>query len=131
MNAWRTPDRVLSNHAEDQRTRFLVHASSTDLSAMPREPRPVQFEACPMPAHDCIRLDDEKDPLSIGPNPLQHYPKQSIRSGKPRLRMPLGQDCKLSTKRHVFQEQVAARAKEPSRQDRKKPKRVTTIKLAA
>jgi hypothetical protein len=50
--------------------------------------------------------------LPANPKLWQHHPTQSVRSGESRLREPLPQDDKLSPKRHVFLEQISARAKD-------------------
>jgi hypothetical protein len=50
-----------------------------------------------------------RGPLPSRPKPPQDHPEQLVRSGKPRLRMLLLQNGKLLPKRHIFQEEVAAR----------------------
>ena len=74
-----------------------------------------------MPTDNGLRLYDEKDPLPVGPKPLQHHPKQFVRSGKSRSRTPLAQDRKLLPKGQVFQKQVATRTDRSSEQNEQKP----------
>ena len=111
VNARRTPGRILGDHAEDEFAQFPADAFSSRAGPMPRKPRPIQLEPCPMPANDGLRLDEDQRPFPSRPEPPQDDPEQFIGSGKPRLRMSPFQDGKLLPKRQVFQEQVAARAK--------------------
>jgi hypothetical protein len=121
MDSGRTPSPVLGNHAEDEFAQFPADAPSSCPNLMPREPRPISLEPCSMPAHNSFRLDENQRLLPATPNPPQHHPKQLVRTGESRLRMPSPQDRKLLPKRHVFQDQIPARAKETNSQYRKKP----------
>jgi hypothetical protein len=103
--ARRTPGRVLSHHSVDEFAQFPAHTSSARMLPMPREPRPIQFESCPMPADDRLRLDKNQCLPPTRPEPPQYHPKQLIESGKPRLWMPLFQDGKLLPQSEDFQEQ--------------------------
>src|ERR1035437_6079196 len=49
MNARRTPSLVFAYHAKDKLAQFLAHTSSAHSAATPREPCPVQCEACASP----------------------------------------------------------------------------------
>ena len=95
MNARRTPGRVLGDHAEDELTQFPADTLSSRADSMPRKPRPRQLEPCPVPANNCLRLDQDQHPLPSPPEPPQDHPKQFVMSGNPRLRMLLFQNCEL------------------------------------
>jgi len=45
VNPWRTPGRILGNHANDQLAQFLGNAFSSDTGPMPRKPSPIQLES--------------------------------------------------------------------------------------
>ena len=115
VNAGCTPGQVLCNHVEDEFAQLPADAFSSHTDPTPREPPPIQLEPYPMPANDGLRLDKDQCPLPSRPKPPQHHPKQFIRSAKPQLRVALPQDCKLLPKSQIFQQQVAARAKELGR----------------
>ena len=121
MNARRAPGGVLGYHAKDQLSQFPSDAFSSHTDPMPRKPGPIQPESCPMPANDGFGLDENQSPVPMSPEPAQHHPEQFVRKSKPRLRMLLFQDGELLSKSQIFQEQIAARAKEASTYDRQKP----------
>src|ERR1035437_4346494 len=131
VNPRRTPGWVFGNHAEDEVAQFLAYASSSHACSMPREPRPIQLEACPVPANHCLRLHEEQRPLPSRPKPPQNHPKQFVGSGKSRLRVPLPQDAQLLPERQVFQEQVAARTDRANEQDEQEPQRTRHVPLVA
>ncbi len=109
VNARCSPGRIFSNHAEDQLAQFPAYTSSARTLPMPREPRPIQFEPCAVPADDRLRLYEDQSPTPPGPKPSRHHPKQFVRGGKSRLRVPLFQDSKLLPKRQIFQQKVTTR----------------------
>ena len=123
MNPRSTPGGVLVDHTEDQFTQFPVHALSSRTNPMPRKPFPIHLESGLVPSHYGLRLDNNQRLLPSRPEPPQHNPEEPIRSSKSRLRTPLPQDRKLLPERQVFQQQVAARAKEVNSQNEQKPHR--------
>src|ERR1035441_7444332 len=56
MNPRRSPRPVLGHHTKDQLAQILTHASSARTFPMPREPRPIQLEPCPVPPDNRLRL---------------------------------------------------------------------------
>ena len=108
VNARRAPSGILRDHAKDQFAQFLTDALSSHAGPMVREPRPIQLETRPMPANDCLRLDEEQRPTPSGPEPSQDPPEEFVRNTKPRLRTPSLQNSKLLPQCQVFQEQIAA-----------------------
>ena len=108
MNARRTPGRVLGHHAEDELAQFLVHAFSSCMFAMPREPRPVELEASSMPANDSLRLNENQSSLPSRPEAPQHHPEESIGIGKPWPRAMSREDQYLLPQSQVFQEKMMA-----------------------
>ena len=108
MNARRAPSRVLGDHSEDEFAQFPAHALSSRSGPVSRKPLPIHFEACPMPANDSLRLDEDQSPLPSWPEPPQDHPEQSVRRPKPRLRMLPPQDCDLLPKCQVFKEEISA-----------------------
>jgi hypothetical protein len=118
MNARCASSGVLGDHAEDEISRFSADALPACPSLVPREPRPIQFETGSVSSRNRLRLDKNQRLLPATPNLPQHHPKQSVRTGQSRLRMPSPQDRKLLPKRHVFQEQVSAGAKESGKRDK-------------
>ena len=87
MDARRSPSSVLGHHAEDQLAQFPAHTSSARTLPMPREPRPIQLEPCPVPPDNRLRLDEDQCPLPLRPEPTQENPKESVRS------LELGYGC--------------------------------------
>jgi hypothetical protein len=57
VNPRRASGRVFGNHAEDEFAQFPADTSSSHAGAMPREPRRMQIETCPMPANNGVRLN--------------------------------------------------------------------------
>ena len=117
------PGRVLGDHAKDEFAQFPVHTSSSRTAPMPREPSPIQLESLPMPADNRLRLDDEERLFPSGPESPQQEPKQPIRRGETRLRMPGSQNGKLLPQGKIFQKKVTARTKRSGEQDEQKPQR--------
>ena len=74
MNPGRTPGGILSNHAEDELAHFPADAFSSNMDTMPREPRPIQLEPCPMPANNCLRLNENQCLPPSTPEPPQNQP---------------------------------------------------------
>src|ERR1039458_7609748 len=108
MNAWRTPSPIVGNHPEDEFTQFPVDAFPSHTLSMPREPRPIELEPCPMPANDRLWLNEDQCPFPVNPQPPQHHPEQFVGSSKSRLRMHLFENTELLPKSQVFQEQITA-----------------------
>jgi len=78
VHSRRTPGRILGHHAEDHVTKLLGDTLSPSSSAMSREPRPVQFESCPMPSHDRLRLHEHQGTFPSRPKSPQHDPEQLV-----------------------------------------------------
>jgi hypothetical protein len=57
----------------------------------------------------------------VTPEMAQHHPKQSVRTGQSRLRMPSPQNLKLLPKSQGFQQQIPARAKKSDNRNEQKP----------
>jgi hypothetical protein len=74
-----------------------------------------------MPANDRLSLHEEQCPAPAFPEPLQHDPEQFVGSAKSRQRMLLFENPELLTQGQVFQEQITARAKEPSGEKDQEP----------
>lgn len=109
MNAWRTPGRVLYDHAEDEFAQLFADALPSRSSSMAREPGPICFESGSVPSDNDFRLDENQRVLPSSPESPQNHPEQSVRSSKSRVwTLPL-QNGELLSKCQVFQEQVAAR----------------------
>jgi hypothetical protein len=115
VNARRAPGRILGDHTEDEFPQFPTDALSSHAVSIPRKPRPVELESCPMPANDGLRLDEGQCPLPSRPQLPQDYPEQLVGYSKSRLRAPLFQNGKLLPKCKVFHEKVAARAAKPNK----------------
>ena len=64
-----------------------------------------------MPAIDGVLLDNQQDPLPLGPKTAKREPECPVTGGQPRARMLRRQDSKLLTKGEILQEEVAARQK--------------------
>ena len=121
MNSGRAPCLVLGDHAENDLSQFPAHTLSSCSAPASRKPRPIQLEALAMPANNCLRLNEDQCPTPASPQPPQHHPEQFVSSSKSRPRMLPFENAKLLPKSKVFEEQVAARAKEASGHDRQKP----------
>jgi len=121
MNSGRAPCLVLGDHAENDLSQFSAHTLSSCSAPASRKPRPIQLEALAMPANNCLRLNEDQCPTPASPQPPQHHPQQFVSSSKSRPRMLPFENAKLLPRSKVFEEQVAARAKEASGHDRQKP----------
>lgn len=65
VNTRCTPGRVLGDHAEDEFTQFHTDTLSSHTVSIPREPRPIQLEACVVPTNNSLRLDQVSTLTSI------------------------------------------------------------------
>jgi len=124
MNAWRTPGRVLGNHAENETAQFLADAFSSHTASMPRKPSPIQLEPCSAPTSNSLWLDQDQHLLPSRPKPPQDYLKEFVLSGKPQPRASFAQNRELLPKSQVFQEQIPAREKQSSCKFSRKPQQV-------
>jgi len=124
MNAWRTPGRVLDNHAEDEVTQFSADTPSSHTDSMPRKPSPIQLEPCSAPTSNSLWLDQDQHLLPSRPKPPQDYLKEFVLSGKPQPRASFAQNRELLPKSQVFQEQIPAREKQSSCKFSRKPQQV-------
>jgi hypothetical protein len=70
-----------------------------------------------MPTNNRLRLDKDQCAPPAGPQPLQHNPEKSIRSGKSRPRILPLQNAELLPQRQVLQDQIAAGAKTSSKEN--------------
>ena len=120
MNARCAPGAILGDHAKDEGPQFLVHAFSSHTLATAGEPGPIELEPSAMPTNDRLGLNDEERLLPARPEFAEGNPKQPIWSGKSRLWMPMCQDFELLPQGKVFQEEIAAGAKEAQRKSREK-----------
>jgi hypothetical protein len=68
-----------------------------------------------------LRPYENQRTLPSIPEPPQHHPEQFVRDSKPWLWVPPFQNSELLPENQIFQELLAARAKEPDSQNREKP----------
>src|SRR5205814_4975408 len=94
MNAWRAPQGVVVADCPDQIPDVGRERRPTDTTA--RLATPVQTEAAPMPAHQRLRLEDNRGFEQGGEQPIEPDEDQAIGSAQPepRWRRP-PQDNKL------------------------------------
>src|SRR5690348_2577352 len=94
MNAWRTPQPVVAADCPDQIADVGRDRRPADTTA--RLPTPVQTEAAPMPAHQRLRLEDNRGFEQGREQPIEPHEDQAIciAQPEPRWRRPL-QDSKL------------------------------------
>src|SRR6516165_3279068 len=94
MNAWRAPQRVVAADCPDQIADVGRDRRPADTTA--RLATPVQTEAAPMPAHQRLRLEDNRGFEQGREQPIEPDEDQAICSAQPepRWRRPL-QDKKL------------------------------------
>ena len=81
MNTWRTPQRVVAADCPDQITDVGRDRGLADTAA--RLPMPVQTEAAPMPAHQRLRLDDNRGFEHGREQPIEPDEDQAIRRAQP------------------------------------------------
>src|SRR6516164_9744640 len=94
MNAWRTPQRVVAADCPDQIADVGRDRRPADTTA--RLATPVQTEAAPMPAHQRLRLEDNRGFAHGREQPIKPDEDHAIYSAQsePRWRRP-PQDNKL------------------------------------
>jgi len=73
MNPRRTPGQVLGHHAEDQLTQFPADISSAHTLPMPRQPRPIELESCPVPSNHSVGLYEDQRILPSRPETPQDH----------------------------------------------------------
>src|SRR6516162_4143288 len=84
MNAWRTPQRVVAADCPDQIANVGRDRRPADTTA--RFPTPVPTEAAPMPAHQRLRLEDNRGFEQGGEQPIEPDEDQAICSAQPEPR---------------------------------------------
>src|SRR5579863_10512847 len=77
MNAWRAPERVIAAHCSDQIADLGRDRRSAD-STPARLPPPVETEAAQMPAHQRLRLEDDRGSEQGGEQPIEPNKNQPI-----------------------------------------------------
>src|SRR5262249_1471247 len=97
-NPWRTPQRVAAADCSDQIADVGRDRGPTDTTA--RLPTPVQTEAAPMPAHQRLRLEDNRGFEHGRAQPIEPDEDQAIcrAQPEPRWRRPLKDDKLLAEK---------------------------------
>src|SRR5437773_6499923 len=80
MNAWRAPQRVVVADCPDQIPDVGRDRRPTDTTA--RLATPVQTEAAPMPAHQRLRLEDNRGFKQGGEQPIEPDEDQAICSAR-------------------------------------------------
>src|SRR5262249_39736673 len=98
MNAWRAPQRVVMADFLDQIADVGRDRGPADTTA--RLPTPVQTEPAPMPAHQRLRLEDNRGFAHGGAQPIEPDEDQAIcrAQPEPRWRRPLQDDKLLAEK---------------------------------
>src|SRR5271169_137546 len=81
MNAWRIPQRVVAADCPDQIADVGRDRRPADTTA--RLATPVQTEAAPMPAHQRLRLEDNRGFEQAGEQPIEPDEDQAICSAQP------------------------------------------------
>ena len=101
MNAWRTPQRVVAADCPDQIADVDRDRRPADTTA--RLPTPIQTEAAAMPAHQRLRLEDNRGFEQGGEQPIEPDEDQAIGSAQPepRWRGPLQDNKLLAEKCHL------------------------------
>src|SRR5271170_2432767 len=101
MNAWRTPQRVVAADCPDQIADVGRDRRPADTTA--RFPTPVQTEAAPMPAHQRLRLEDNRGFEHGREQPIEPDEDQAISRAQPEpcWRRPLQDDKLLAEKRNL------------------------------
>jgi hypothetical protein len=112
VNARRARGGVLRNHAEDEFAKLSRCRFPANAAAPARDPFPIHFESCAMPANDGVGLDDQKSLSPISPEAPQENPEHAIMGSQARTRMLRCQGRKLLSECEVLQKQISPRAKE-------------------
>src|SRR5215831_9763305 len=101
MNPWRTPQRVVAADCPDQIPDVGRDRRSADTTA--RLATPVQTEAAPMPAHQRLRLEDNRGFKQRGEQPIEPDEDQAIcrAQPEPRRRGSLQHNKLLAEKCHL------------------------------
>jgi len=111
VNMWRSPRRVLRNHAENQIADFPRHALSPNDVSTPGDRTPVQLEASAMPANDGFGNDEDELPFPVRPKSTQQNPEQLIEGWNMRPWMLSLEDGELLPQDEVFKQKLATRPK--------------------
>ena len=107
-----TPERVRQAHAADQLTNFEWHFRPANSSA--RLPAPEQAKPGPMPADDCLRLDDHQRFQNVRCEPIEAAKNEAIKiveGGS--LRRFSTQHIELMAQRHTLRLERGSRPQEP------------------
>src|SRR5450759_4644751 len=104
LDAHAAPARVVAGHPLDQLSHLRRDPRSAWGAATP--PRPVMSPRRSMPAHDRIRLDDEKGRAPAGPAAREPAPEQAV--CRPKVRTPgrASHDRELMAQSQVFEGHV-------------------------
>jgi len=85
---------------------------------------PVQFESGSMPAHNCVREDDNECLFPVNPEPASHDPEEFVHGSQSWARLLAFKDGELLAKGKVFEHQTAARPQPAKHGSEPEPKQV-------
>lgn len=112
MNARSSPGRILADHAENQFAHLIGKNFSADWMSHSGNQFPVQTKTSPMPADYGLGSDDDQRVLPRGPDSVGCHPKQLVDDIQPWPRMPTLEHGELLSQSKIFEQEIAACAKQ-------------------
>ncbi len=115
MDPRRAPVRIGPSHFGDEAAdgRVLSRASQRPT----RLPLPEKTKALPVPADDCLGLDDEECAAPTGPDLGKAGPEGSVDGGDRRMRRPPVEEGELLAESQVLEHQLPAGPKSGMRRE--------------
>src|SRR5260370_26604292 len=115
------PSWVLGDHTGDQFPNHLRRRSSTNLLPNSGDQPPVHTKACPVPAHDSFRGDQDERIFPSRPDASSYYPEKLIEQAEDRARMSTFQRDELLAQIKILEKETSPPAKEAAQHSKAEP----------
>jgi hypothetical protein len=121
VDPWCSPGWVLGDYSGDQFPNLLRRRSSSNLLPNSGDQPPVHTKACPVPAHDSFRGDQDERIFPSRPDAPSDYPEKLIEQAEDRARMSTFQRDELLTQSKILEKETSPPAKEAAQHSKAEP----------
>ena len=121
LDPWCSPGWVLGDYTGDQFPNLLRRRSSSNLLPNSGDQPSVHTKACPVPAHDSFRGDQDERISPSRPDAPSDYPEELIEQAEDRARMSTFQRDELLTQSKILEKETSPPAKEAAQHSKAEP----------
>jgi hypothetical protein len=121
MDPWCSPGWVLGDYTVDQFPNLFRRRSSSNLLLASGDQPPVHTKACPVPAHDSFRGDQDERIFPSRPEAPSDYPEKLIEQAEDRARMSTFLRDELLTQNKILEKETSPPAKEAAQHSKAEP----------